>query len=301
MKNYKTITVGIPAYNESRNISFLLSALSTQVIKTGILKEIILISDGSIDETVATAKSVHLPFLKIIEYKHREGKMKRQNEIVKLSESDILVLLDSDTILFGNDFIENLINPIVLDENVGLVGANIKSLRGKNYIQRSLALSHDFKWKMYEKIDEGNNIYLCHGRARAFSKKLYKNINWPDEFPEDAYSYLWSLRNGFKFAYAKKAVLLFKSPDNINDHLRQSLRFKTGKYIYNKDFSKEFLESEYHIPKKIMLGSIFLQFIKHPIDMSIYLLIMVYIKIFKSDTKVDNNRWEISESTKEIN
>lgn len=301
MNNKKmTITVGISALNEGSNIKNLLNSIKKQHVENATLEKIILISDGSTDNTVKNALSTKIKILKVIDSKERLGKMKRENEILKYSSSDILVILDADVKPANNHFINELINPIILEKNVGLVGANIKSLPGNNLVQKSIAISNRFKQEIYTKINNGDNIYLCHGRARAFSKKYYKNLSWPQDFPEDAYSYLFCIKLGFKFAFAENAIVLYKSPSTINDHLKQSVRFKNGMQISSKEFSKKFVDSNYFISKKLFLTTLTKYIIKYPFYMTCYIAIMIYLRLFKSRTTIDNNRWAISSSTKEV-
>ena len=53
----KTITVGIPAYNEEKNIKILIERIFEQKIRNAQLTQVVVISDGSIDSTTTVCKN----------------------------------------------------------------------------------------------------------------------------------------------------------------------------------------------------------------------------------------------------
>lgn len=301
MENKKpTITIGIPAYNEEANIYDLLKSIISQKISEGILEKIIVISDGSKDQTVNQARRVIDNRLLVIDHKQRRGAMVVQNELLKIANSDILIMLDADVILTDRNFVDEIVKPILKDETVGIVGADTVSIVGRTFIENVIAKSHEFKKNMYKKINNGDNIYLCHGRARAFSKELYKNFAWPSEGPEDSYSYLICIKNNFKFKYSSKAKIRFRSPSFFTDHKKQSHRFREGKKDLLKYFDKDFVNAEYNIPAKIIIRETFLSMIKSPLLMSSYLCLYFSLMLFSKDRDIDHSKIEPSKSSKTL-
>jgi len=296
-----TVSIGIPAYNEEANIKILLKALLRQKIKNTILCEIIVISDGSTDGTVLEAKSVGDRRIKIISRKKRLGILKTQNEILKHSHGDILVLVDADILPANDNFIEEIIKPIIKNKNISLVGADTQSTNPETFFEKIIAYSHIFKNYLYKEINYGNNIYLCHGRARAFSKSFYSNLKWPEFPPEDAFSYLSCIQKGGKFIFAPKAKVVFQSPSTFKDYLKQSTRFFAGRRQMEKYFPTDFVRSQYHIPKILLINSILKHFFKNPRIFGTYLLIVLYIRIFGFKHYHQKIKWDISPSTKRIN
>jgi len=194
-----TISIGIPAYNEEANIKNLLLNLLDQKANNFVLKEIIVNSDGSTDDTVKIGKSVKDKRIKIISHSRRYGVNKAQNEITRHATGDILVMINADVLPKDFHFLSNLIKPLLKDKNVGIVGANTISLPSRNLLERILANSHEMKQFLYSRISNADNVFLCHGRARALSKELYKQLVWPSDCPEDGYSYFFCKQKGFKF------------------------------------------------------------------------------------------------------
>lgn len=301
MKNNKlTITIGIPAYNEEANIYHLLKSIISQKINKGILEKIIVISDGSIDQTVDQARKINDKRLMIINNKKRKGAMIAQNQILKIANSDILIMLNADVILSGKNFVNEIIKPILQDEKIGIVGADTISLAGRTFIERVIVKSHEFKKNIYKQIRNGNNLYLCHGRARAFSKKLYKNFEWANESPEDAFSYLTCIKNDFKFMYSPNAKIKFRSPSSLADHKKQSDRFRKGQKNLLKYFDKDFVITQCNIPKTIIIREIFISIIKSPLLMLSYLGLNFSLILFSENTYIDYSKIEPSESSKTL-
>jgi glycosyltransferase involved in cell wall biosynthesis len=295
-----TVTIGIPAYNEEKNIKFLIESLQTQRLRSVTFKEIIVISDGSKDNTVSILRSINDSRLIVVDRKKRVGLNQTQNEIVKRTKGDILVILDADVLPKNNLFLQRLITPLLEDETIGIVGANTVSLPSRNILERVLANSHELKQFMYPRINGGNNVYMCHGRARAFSKKLYKKIIWPDNCPEDAYSYFFCVTSRFKFIFNKKASVLFRCPSELGGHILQSNRFIHGKKILENYFGKEIIRKEYAIPKNIMLKTLLHFLFKNPLSTLLYIAINAYIRLFKNYEPDHHSKYEISASSKEV-
>src|SRR3990167_165993 len=103
------ISIIIPAYNEAKYIGTCLSSLQGQNLKT---KEIIVVDDGSTDDTLKVVNS-----LKILHQNHR-GAGAARNLGAKHAIGDILVFVDAD-MEFSPQFLEHLTLPIRQGESRG--------------------------------------------------------------------------------------------------------------------------------------------------------------------------------------
>lgn len=298
MKRKITVSIGIPAYNEENNISNLIEDIYSQGMTEINLDKVIVVSDGSTDKTVEILKKKNKKNFQVVDRKIRIGGMETQNEILKYIDSDILILLDADIRIPNKDFIKNLILPIKKNNSVGIVGADTFSLKPYGIFEKVIAMSHEYKKNIYKKINNGNNVYMCHGRARAFSKTIYKKIKWPNHSPEDAYSYFFTISKNKKFVYSNKSKIYFRSPTNFNDHLKQSLRFVKSKSLLSKYFDQKLVSDEYLIPKKYLFSTTIESLISSHIYMIFYLGTYFFINIFYRGIKIELSKWENSPSTK---
>src|SRR3990167_10873092 len=111
MKDTQTkikLTIGIPAYNEGKNLPFFLDSILKQKQSQYEIVEIIIGSDGSTDNTddIINTYNIMLPKIRHIKLEKREGKANALNIIYDLSESDLLLTFDADVVLKTNLEIE---------------------------------------------------------------------------------------------------------------------------------------------------------------------------------------------------
>lgn len=295
----KTVTIGIPAYNEENNIKPLIESLLMQKRKGYILEKILVVSDASVDQTDLIVKNIKNKKVVLLRNSKRSGTALTQNTIIKNTKSDILILLDADVFIKTNKFISRIIAPIIADSNVGLVGAKVVPTPSNRIFSKIINYSHLLKQELYEKVGKNDSIYLCHGRARTFAKRFYKKLRFPQTISEDAYSYLLCNKLNFSFIYEPKAKVFFKSPDNLKDHLKQSVRFIVGKRTMEDLFDKEFVRQAYKIPFVDYLKTSIEGLIKNPIYTGLYTLILLISYLSKQINSINVGPiWQISKSSK---
>lgn len=241
-----SLCVGIPAYNESKNIKRLLRQIISQKCDNYKLTKIIVSSDGSTDSTVRAAKSVLDERLIVIENKSRRGIARGLNQIISRSSADILVTLDGDIAINSNNFLSELVNPIV-EGQADLTSSEIMELPGKSPVAKSLAFSMGIKRTLFG-FNKGQNIYTCHGLARAYSKQFYSRLNFPVSIANDMYSYLSCLKNGMRYSLAKSAIAHYRTPENFQDYKKQCQRFSGSAAQMNEYFGKNMISGHLKIP-----------------------------------------------------
>lgn len=293
------ITIGIPAYNEEINIAALLIGLLAQRTEGFVIDKILVVSDGSTDRTSGFVKLISDPRIELVEHEKREGLCKTQNDIIERTESDILIIMNADILPADDKCISEIVKPIMRDASIGLVGGNVVSASPNTFFESVIGSSHEFKQSLYENIDHGDTVYLCHGRIRAFSRDLYTRLVWPDPVPEDSYSYLRCKDAGYKFLYQKSARVLFRSPQTLVDYARQSRRFVDGKKQLGVHFGAQKVNGAFHIPVWLFVKA-FMKFSTHrPMYAALYCLSMLVARLtpFKA---LNSRQWAISETTKSL-
>lgn len=109
------ISCVIPAYNEEKTIENVIKCVK----KVKMIDEIIVISDGSVDETANISKNLGV---RTIEIKDNRGKGAALATGVKNSDGDILIFLDADLIGLNEKHIESLLLPVINNETDMTVG-----------------------------------------------------------------------------------------------------------------------------------------------------------------------------------
>lgn len=291
------IDIGIPAYNEASNIRNLIKSLIGQ--KNISIRKILVFSDGSTDKTNEIVENIRSRKLLLIKSPKRCGQANAQNIIFEKSTSEVLILINADVKITDKYFLYKLALPITKDHSVCLTSAKTLPVLSTTFFENIISTSHYEKNKLYESIS-ADNIYLCHGRARAFSKKLYKNFKFPKIIAEDAYSYLINKKHGFKFKYVPDAEIHFRSPSTLSDHLKQSRRFISGINDLTNHFEKKKVLEELRIPKTKMFKFLARLVMRNPIKAGIFLVVLAFTKMFGGNSVESSHIWQISYSSKKI-
>ena len=283
MKNTSklTISIGIPAYNEESNIEYLLKRLLTQKLGSNIkLKEIIVVSDGSTDDTVRIVKKFKDKRIILIVNESREGQSASQNKILKQFQGDFLVLLEADTLPADNNFISHLIAPFLKTDShtIGLCLGNSIPLPARGFFEHIMYFKQDLKRRIYQRSTSTNNYHLVSGqRGRAISRALATKLYWTDDVPEDRYSMLAAGELGFKTVYASSAKIYFRLPGTLSDYYRQYLKYYTGRISINKYYSNGETKIRFSILHTI--SESIKAFIRNPVLMSTYVLCLMTVQI----------------------
>jgi glycosyltransferase involved in cell wall biosynthesis len=109
MKNKIHITIGIPAYNEEVSIKRVLDSLLRQKHEMFVLDEIIVVSDGSTDETDTIVMSYKNQKIRLVKNKKRMGKNYSLNYLFKHVTSTLLVILDADVQISDTRLVSKLV------------------------------------------------------------------------------------------------------------------------------------------------------------------------------------------------
>lgn len=126
-----SVTAIIPAYNEEKTIGNVLDVVS----ESPLINEIIVVSDGSWDNTANIAKAYGI---KVIELKNNIGKGGAIKAGLVECNSDIVLLLDADLIGLKKNHIYDLVNPIIY-ENIDMTIGIFKNGRPITDIAQKIA------------------------------------------------------------------------------------------------------------------------------------------------------------------
>ena len=220
------ITIGIPSYNEEKNIKNLLQSIIDQYNKFYILKEII-ISDDSNDKTPDIirefAKNHPDHDIKLIHHDKRRGTSLAWNEIFQEAKGQIIVLYDAD-VKIEKKCTFNLVNKI--SKNIALSASNPQPIQLDNiYGNASKFIS---SWLRRVRLN-GLSQYTVMGRALAIKADVAKEIYIPEDvIAVDLYLQNQILRLDHNIAYIDDAVVYYASPSSLYDFISQVLRADNG-------------------------------------------------------------------------
>jgi glycosyltransferase involved in cell wall biosynthesis len=294
-----TVTIGLPAYNEEKNIANTIISLMKQRKDNFILEKLVVVCDGSTDDTSNIVQKLmnKYPELHVVNRGKRMGKINAVNYIFKNYYSDILVLFDADVLLVGQYVIRELV-ATVLKTGANLVAGIDNPKYPHNFVQR-LAVSWVKVWDDSKRKTD-DSLHNFSARIYAIKKEFYKSVEIPEPIIcEDQYLYLRLKELNYKFAISKRAEVKYNVPDNFKDYLKQSLRFMLYNDLMYAYFGKK-ISQYYFIPSRYKRMSLLRNILTNPFYLTLSLLVQGYIRFKKINYKETfvGNAWDLISSTK---
>jgi glycosyltransferase involved in cell wall biosynthesis len=221
------ISIGIMAYNEEANIGQLLKNIENQKLNKVSIKEIIVVSSGSFDDTNQIVKRMSKKDKKIIliKEKQRKGKAQAINLFLKKAKSDIFVLCSGD-IRIKENTIERLCFPF-LNKKIGIIASRPIPTNSKDCF---IGYTVHLLWFLHHEISKMSPKF---GELIAF-RNLFKEIG-STAVDEEHIAMKIIKENNFLPAYAEKAIIYNKGPETIKDFIRQRRRIYAGHIDLKRD------------------------------------------------------------------
>jgi glycosyltransferase involved in cell wall biosynthesis len=115
----RTLSIIIPAYNEGRTITELLDQVLAVKLREGVLRELVIVVDGSKDDTAERAKAFQAAHpeerIRVFEQPENRGKGAAIHKGIELAEGDHLIVQDADLEL-APEQINDLLDPVLAGE-----------------------------------------------------------------------------------------------------------------------------------------------------------------------------------------
>ena len=122
MKNNKVVAI-VPSYNEAKRIEDVLRVL----VDTDILDEIIVVDDGSKDNTEEIVKKYNK--IKYLKNKVNRGKSYSIQKGVNVSDAGIIFFCDADLHNLTSEIVESIIKPVLENKTDMFLGVRDNALQ----------------------------------------------------------------------------------------------------------------------------------------------------------------------------
>ena len=176
MKNKYLVSVVIPVYNEENSIKKLLKKVNSV---RNIKKEIIVVNDGSSDQSYQLIKSeCKNLFDKLVSYKNNMGKGFACRQGIKKAKGDIIIIQDADLEYNPNNF-SRLIKPIIDNKCKVVYGSRVlkggKRIRPKT-IGFAVRIFANHFLTFLSNLINNQNLTDAHTCYKVFSSEILKKI-----------------------------------------------------------------------------------------------------------------------------
>lgn len=160
------VSIGIPIYNADQYLKLAIDSVLQQTFQDF---ELLLVNDGSTDNSLAIMKSYNDPRIKIINDGFNKGLIFRLNEMIQLSEGHYFVRMDADDVMFP-DRIEKQFQLLTGNHEIDLVYGDAVSITKNNDI-----LGYKKSQKVKNKKEILSGIFPIHPTVMAKREVLLNN------------------------------------------------------------------------------------------------------------------------------
>lgn len=250
-----TVSVIIPTYNEDPK--YLVPCIESNCLAEYANKEVIVVDDGSKQETAQTLETLKAEYgVKLITFQKNKGKREALFAGITAANGEIVVTMDSDTVLPDGQSLFNLVQPLK-DRNVGAVsGVILVKNSAKNLLTRVMDARY---WLAFfiEKASQNpyDGVTCCSGPFSAYRKEYLQEYldEWKNQvFLGNKCTYgddrglttMMQRKHDVKFT--GNAIAYTFVPETLKKFCKQQIRWK-------KSFIRESFYLLKILPKKSFL------------------------------------------------
>jgi glycosyltransferase involved in cell wall biosynthesis len=287
------VTVGIPSFNEEKNILNLLQSVIEQKSEHFQISEII-ISDDSSDDTTRLieqfATDNSQAAVRCLHHSSRMGVGNAWNEIFHNAKGEVIVMYDGDVIPHKDSIHEML---SALDGRVVLSISNSKPTRSVSIAGRAAVYVSSWLRSVRNKR---LSQYTAIGRGLSIRANIAKQIAIPsDIIAVDLYLECKVLEFNLDVAYNDRSIVYFCPPGTIADFNSQVLRSLIG----HKQIRHCIEKFNIRLPLEVALRQTLRVFLSDPLGALAVAACYLFLPYHKYKLKgLDSTKWHVAESTK---
>jgi cellulose synthase/poly-beta-1,6-N-acetylglucosamine synthase-like glycosyltransferase/peptidoglycan/xylan/chitin deacetylase (PgdA/CDA1 family) len=219
------VSVVVPAYNEADTIAgTVLSLVDNDYPRL----EVIVVDDGSTDGTAQAVLRLRLPSVRVIRQANA-GKSAALNAGIRQARSDLLVLVDADTVL-APDAIGRLVEAFA-DPKVGAISGNTKVFNRDGLLGRLQHIEYVVGFNLDRRVfDVARCMPTVPGAIGAFRRGAIADVGGLSAatLAEDTDLTMSVTKAGWRVVYDDNAVAWTRAPESWRQLWRQRRRWCYG-------------------------------------------------------------------------
>ncbi|GGK76839.1 bifunctional polysaccharide deacetylase/glycosyltransferase family 2 protein [Mangrovihabitans endophyticus] len=219
------VSVIVPAYNEAANIASTVRSLTAGTYPA---VEVVVVDDGSSDDTAGIVERMALPGVRVIRQRNA-GKPTALNTGIAAARGDLLVLVDGDTV-FEPDAIDRLVQPFA-DVSVGAISGNTKVANRGGLLGRWQHLEYVIGFNLDRRMfDLARCMPTVPGAIGAFRRAALAEVGGVPTatLAEDTDLTMAVIRAGWRVVYEPAAIAWTEAPTTVAQLWRQRYRWCYG-------------------------------------------------------------------------
>src|SRR4051794_22257874 len=226
---YPAITILIAAYNESAAIAETIHSVAKQQYPGDL--EVLVIDDGSRDDTAARVEAIQYPWLKLLRQPRNAGKAAALNRGLAEAHYGLVITLDADCYLYKRA-LHKLVERYTSDP------ADTRAVAGAVLVRNSRTnwVTKVQEWDYFHgiaAIKRTQSFYhgtlVAQGAFSIYDRATLQKVGgWPECVGEDIVLTWAILRQGYRVGHAEDACCFTNAPDRLGQFIRQRQRWSRG-------------------------------------------------------------------------
>ena len=224
--NTPLVSIIIPAYNEEKVIA---NTITSTIELNYPNKDIIVVDDGSKDNTLQIAKEFQNKGVKVL-HKTNGGKASALNFALTFTKGEIIAVLDADTLASRNS-LKEIVKVFENEKNIAAVAGNIKVRNKENWITKCQALEYVAGIQIARRaFDLFGAITIVPGALGSFKKSVLTETGAYDKetIVEDFDTTIKILKSGMVVRGTTKSIAYTEAPNTLKDFYNQRKRWYRG-------------------------------------------------------------------------
>jgi cellulose synthase/poly-beta-1,6-N-acetylglucosamine synthase-like glycosyltransferase/peptidoglycan/xylan/chitin deacetylase (PgdA/CDA1 family) len=218
------VTVIVPAYNEAAGIEASVRSIAASTHPV----EIIVVDDGSTDDTAGIVERMRLPRVRLIRQANA-GKPAALNTGLAAASFDLVVMVDGDTV-FEPETVARLVQPFA-DPAIGAVSGNTKVANRQGILGRWQHIEYVVGFNLDRRLfDVAECMPTVPGAIGAFRRSALDAVGGvsDDTLAEDTDLTMSLLRDGWRVVYREDARAWTEVPETLGALWKQRYRWCYG-------------------------------------------------------------------------
>jgi cellulose synthase/poly-beta-1,6-N-acetylglucosamine synthase-like glycosyltransferase len=251
----------IPCYNEEGSLEETVENLA-RVNYPDSKKEIIIVNDGSKDNTAEIAASLgkKYDFIRVLN-KPNSGKADSLNKAIKIARGELIAIVDADSFPEKNA-VSKMIGYFD-DKKVAAVTSRVLVKNQGNYLVKSQVIDYAIIAWTRKLLDFIDSVYVTNGPLSIYKKAYVEKIGGfdPKNLTEDIEITWHLLSKGYKVKMSYDAIVYTIVPDTLKSWINQRIRWNVGGIQTVFKYWKDMLKNPNHMFGKFVIPYVSLAFI----------------------------------------
>lgn len=237
----------VPAYNEGDTLKKTIKSLLDLDYPQD-KKEIIIINDGSRDNTLKIARFLEDKYdcINILD-KENSGKANSLNEAIKIAKGELIAVVDADS--YPNKSALMKMIGYFEEDKVAAVTSRVLVKNKNGYLEKFQVLDYSIIAWTRKLLDFVNSVYVTNGPLSIYKKSVVEKLGGfdPKNLTEDIEITWHILSEGYQTRMSYEAIVYTSVPTKLKGWINQRIRWNLGGIQTVKKYWRSMFKNSEHM------------------------------------------------------